>query len=142
VDEITPADDPQFKDEMDKLQIDQLHKVVLELAKNWFELKKLCITVLVSAATLIAVFTTQKLDAALFVGCGIIVLFFYVADAQSYYYQEKIRIRMRELAIGLTKRHSRQIEVPGMGMPLEQRRINQARVPQCVDVVLHIPHRH
>src|SRR5690349_3446858 len=87
------VDQKDFQDGMDRIQLDQLHKVVLELSKNCFELKKLCVTVLGSAAVLICTLTQSQLDMALFVGTSLVILFFYIADCQSYFYQEKIRIR-------------------------------------------------
>jgi hypothetical protein len=117
-----------YQDAMDRLQLDQLHSVVLQLAKNCFELKKLCVTVIVSAATLVVTFTEHRIDLAFFIGGAIIILFFYVADAQSYYYQEKIRIRMAQIATTLANRHSQQPQVVVVGMPLGQQRLAQSRL--------------
>jgi hypothetical protein len=117
-----------FQDEMDRLQLDQLHKVVLELSKNCFELKKLCITVLVSASVLIATFTHDSLNVSFFVGGAIIVGFFYIADVQSYYYQEKIRIRMKDIANEMADRANPKIQIAGVGMPISQAGIKKTRI--------------
>jgi hypothetical protein len=84
-------------DALDKDQIDQLHAVTLQVSANCFELKKLCATVLIAAGTLVATFTNKHLDAALFASAVAIVGVFWAADAQSYYIQTKLRIRMKEL---------------------------------------------
>ncbi|CAA9366999.1 MAG: hypothetical protein AVDCRST_MAG68-4953 [uncultured Gemmatimonadetes bacterium] len=123
--------DPEFQDELDKISIDQLHKAVLQLSGNCFEIKRLCVTVLIAAGTLIATFTNKRLDASLFVAGGVIVSFFWLLDVQSYYYQEKLRARMKELAEDIAKRHSPKIEVDGVGMPLSEKRENWRPGPRA-----------
>jgi hypothetical protein len=132
---------PITRDEFDKICIDQLHKVVLQLSGNCFELKKLCATLIVSAGTLIATFTGRHLDASLFSGATFITLFFWVLDSQSYYYQEKIRARMKKLGEDIIEPASVPAGTPsipqpalstpdtpldGVGMPLSEERENRA----------------
>jgi hypothetical protein len=114
--------DDELRDELDKVSIDQLHKAVLQISGNCFEIKKLCVTVLISAATLVAIFTNKKLDLAFFVGSLIGVSFFWLLDAQNYYYQEKLRTRMKELGEGIASRHLPHLSVDGIGMPLSEKR--------------------
>jgi hypothetical protein len=114
----------QFKDDIAKLSIDQLHKAVLQFSGNCFELKKLCVTVLVSAGTLIATFTQRQLDTSIFVAGATIILFFWILDAQSYYYQEKLRAEMKNLAEEIAARHKTSLVVEGIGMPLTEEREN------------------
>jgi hypothetical protein len=90
--------DPAIQDELDKTSITQLHSVVLQLSGNCFELKKLCVTVLVSAGTLVATFAGWRIDAALLGTGAVVTSFFWILDGQSYYYQEKLRARMKNLA--------------------------------------------
>lgn len=111
-----------FRNELDRMQLDQLHNVVLELSKNCFELKKLCVTILVSAATVISTFTEKKLDLSFFVGGAVIIVFFYVADAQSCYYQRKIRLRMKDIAEDMAPQAEPQIKILGIGMPVEKQK--------------------
>lgn len=80
--------------ELDKTDIDQIHKAVLQISSNCFELKKLCATVLVSAGTLLSTFLGWHINRALVCGGLIITAFFWVLDAQSFYYQRKLRDRM------------------------------------------------
>ncbi|MBB4635696.1 hypothetical protein [Longimicrobium terrae] len=112
------------QDELDKISIDQLHKAVLQLSGNCFEIKKLCATVLVSASTLVTTFTNRQLDASLFVGGGVITLFFWMLDGQSYYYQEKLRAQMKKLAEHIADRDKQKVTVLGVGMPLTEEREN------------------
>ena len=113
-----------FQDELAKESIDQLHKTVLQMSSNCFEIKKLCATVLVAAITLVATLTGAQLDPALWCGAAVVVVVFWLLDAQSYYYQEKLRARMKELAESRAKEHTPQIIVDGVGMPLTNRREN------------------
>ena len=94
---VQPLDAERGIPELERMQIDQLHEVVLQLSKNCFEIKKLCLTVLVSALVIISGFTSRQLDLSVFLGAAAVVAFFYLLDAQSYYYQRKIRLRMRDL---------------------------------------------
>lgn len=114
--------DEEFQDESDKTSIDQLHKAVLQLSNNCFEIKKLCVTILVAAATLIATFTSRQLDTSIFVAGIIITGFFWILDSQSYYYQEKLRARMKELAEDMAGRREVKLSISGVGMPLSEER--------------------
>lgn len=119
--------DEEFQDESDKTSIDQLHKAVLQLSNNCFEIKKLCVSILVAAATLVATFTNRQLDTAIFIA-GIIItgffwiLVFWILDSQSYYYQEKLRARMKQLAEEMAGRRTARLTISGVGMPLSEER--------------------
>jgi hypothetical protein len=117
-----------LQDEMDKISIEQLHKAVLQLSSNCFELKKLCVTILVSASVLIATFTQKRLDSSFFIGGAVIIFAFWILDSQSYYYQEKLRDTMKEMANGILQRHQQKIVVEGVGMPLSKERSDESRL--------------
>jgi lipid-A-disaccharide synthase-like uncharacterized protein len=101
------------QDEFDQDSITQLHEAVIELSKSCFELKKLCAAVLGVAMTLIAALTKQDLDPAMFVGGALLITFFWIADAQSYYYQDKLRGKISLLQREIAKRNG--LTVPGGG---------------------------
>jgi uncharacterized membrane protein len=61
------------------------------------EAKKLCITVLLSASVLMISFSKIKLNESIVGIDMIIVALFWLLDAQYYYYQEKIRIKMKQI---------------------------------------------
>jgi hypothetical protein len=115
------------QDDIDQQSITQLHDVVVELSKNCFELKKLCATVLGASMALIATLTVHRLDTAFFMGAVLVIAFFWIADAQSYYYQEKIRIRMKQLQEGLIQRAGSNVIVDGIGMPVSAARESGGR---------------
>lgn len=119
-------DNQTFQDELDQTNIDQLHKAVLQLSSNCFELKKFCVTVLISAITLIATFTDKQLDPFIFVVGIFVVIFFWLLDSQSYYYQEKLRARMKELAGNIAQRNSPLLVVDGVGMPMDDKRARRS----------------
>jgi hypothetical protein len=110
-----------IEDELDKISIDQLHANVLSFSKNCFEVKKLCLTVLVSASVLMASFTDDALDHALFVGGLIVISFFWVLDAQTYYLQRFLRHKMRELEAGILARNGSEARAEGIGVEVEER---------------------
>jgi hypothetical protein len=117
--QVSPQRESELRDELDKAGIEQLHKVVLQISANCFELKKLCATVLVSVGTLIATFTARQLDYSLYIAGGLIAGIFWVLDAQSYYYQAKIRARMKEVAEELMARRGPRLTIAGVGMPVQ-----------------------
>ena len=119
------------QDDLDQQSITQLHSVVVELSKNCFELKKLCATVLGSSLTLLAAFTAQRIDVVFFAGSAVIIVFFWMADAQSYYYQEKIRIRMKALQSAMLERSAANLIFDGVGMPVSATR-QSSPTPQRV----------
>lgn len=82
-------------DDLDRQEIEQLHAATLKASDSCFELKKLCAVVLVPGATLVSVFTDRRLDSSIFVAGALIVTLFWAADAVGYYYQRRLRVRMR-----------------------------------------------
>ncbi len=125
------------QDDLDEQSVTQLHDVVVELSKNCFELKKLCATVLGASMTLVAVMTVHRVDPAFFGGAAIIVVFFWIADAQSYFYQEKIRIRMKQLQQGLIRRSNTNLIVDGVGMPVSAEREDRSKFKRVVHSVFN-----
>jgi hypothetical protein len=81
-------------DELDKELLGQLHNAALKASETCFEIKKLCATVVVPAGTLIALLSGGRLNLAVFVAALLVVLFFWIADANGYYYQRKLRAKM------------------------------------------------
>jgi hypothetical protein len=117
-------------DALDKEQIDQLHAATLQVSGNCFELKKLCAAVLVAAGTLIVTLSDRKLADGLFVGGLVIVLVFWTADAQSYFIQAKLRVRMKDLQRVRTRRLGELNGYPadGVGLPIVIQRARWRRI--------------
>lgn len=84
-------------DELDKEQLTQLHNATLKVSDTCFELKKLCATVLVPTATLLALFTDKTLDSSVFIAAILVIVAFWLADSTGYYYQRKLRNAMTPL---------------------------------------------
>lgn len=94
-------------DDLDNQQIEQLHAATLKAADSCFEMKKLCATVLVPAATLTTVFTDKRLNSAVFAVGLFVIIGFWTADGVGYYYQRKLRALM---AVYLRRRAARCVE--------------------------------
>jgi hypothetical protein len=125
------------QDQLDQESVTQLHDVVVELSKNCFGLKKLCATVLGASMTLIAGFTVQRIDVGLFIGGAIVIAFFWIADSQSYYYQEKIRIHMKALQQAMMQRSGTNILVDGVGMPVSPNREKSPKFRRIIHSVFN-----
>jgi len=80
-----------LQDKLDWQTIDQLHNATLQISKQSFEIKKLCVVVLVSVLTLILKLLENQLDLSLFFISVIIISIFYFLDCLTYYYQDKLR---------------------------------------------------
>lgn len=84
-------------DELDWKLLDQLYGVVSQISNFCFETKKFCVTTEFVVLTLLAKFTTDKLDHSLFVAAFVIPVCFWFLDAVAYYYQVSIRGAMDAL---------------------------------------------
>lgn len=100
-------------DDLDREQLEQLHAATLRASDSCFELKKLCATVLVPTATLISVFTDERVNIAMFVAAALVVTGFWIADSFSYYYQRKLRAAMRVIWL----RRGARLEPPYVDVP-------------------------
>lgn len=82
-----------IKDIKDKLSWDkirQLHEAVSNFSKQSFDIKKLWITVEVSAITLMLTLKMNDVKFIVMVSTSIL-FFFYLLDSMTYYYQDKLR---------------------------------------------------
>ena len=77
-------------------QIDQLHNATLNISKQCFEIKKLCLTIEVTTLTFTLNITSNIDDCYLYIAfLGLIIpLIFWILDSLTYYYQDKLRYRM------------------------------------------------
>ncbi|MFI9504612.1 hypothetical protein [Nocardia sp. NPDC052566] len=95
--DLSPAQADPSADDLDREQIEQLHRATLSASDSCFELKKLCATVLVPTGTLIVLLNDKKLDASVFVAGLLVIAAFWLADAVGYYYQRKLRVAMNSI---------------------------------------------
>lgn len=112
----------KLKDEDLKLkEIDQLHAATIEFSKKCFEIKKVFATIFVALSTFLIKFNGNKINYKTFLILTLIIIFFWVIDAESYYYQEKLRRSMREIMNEI--RSARNLRISdGVGIPLSEER--------------------
>lgn len=110
--------DIEIYDELNKIQIDQLHKATLNFSDNSLETKKLCVTVESAVLTLLAgIYKNDSIDtwiktATIF--CIIIPILFYLVDSVLWFYQNRLREKMLIEENEIRARHglvSRNIEI-------------------------------
>lgn len=95
-----------LEDELDWKLLDQLHAAVSQISSFCFEIKKLCVTITFIVLTLLAKFTSEKLDHSLFIAGIIIPLCFWFLDSVGYYYQIKLRGTMTNIIKKIISRNS------------------------------------
>lgn len=80
-----------MEDEIDWERVDQFHAAALQIGRNCFLLKQVCVGLLVGILTLIWRLAGE-LDESFFVAGFAIPLGFWFMDATSFFYQEKLRL--------------------------------------------------
>lgn len=79
--------------------IQQLHNAVLQFSNNTMEVKKLFVSVLIAFFTIIITVNPSitSLSKMQLIILGVIDILFWMLDAQSYYYQKKLRKQITDL---------------------------------------------
>lgn len=99
----------KISDELDKIQIDQLHKATLNFSNNSLETKKLCVTVQIAVYTLLAGIYKDSPLSNLVIALellGILIpILFYAVDVVLYYYQDRLRENMNNKMNDIKERH-------------------------------------
>lgn len=95
-------------DDLDIVEIDQLHNAVLQMSKSCFEYKKICIGLLGAAIALIVKFSPESnhITNTIFIVPLIIVVSFWLADSTAYYYQVATRYRMNKIREDIALRNN------------------------------------
>ncbi|WP_224054947.1 hypothetical protein [Celerinatantimonas diazotrophica] len=81
-------------DEIDWIEITQLHEATLKISQNCFEFKKLCVALIGVAAVALGKLTSNNLDPSYFIVPLLISFGFWIADFTAYYFQRVTRRRM------------------------------------------------
>ena len=85
----------KIADELDRVQIDQLHKATLNFSNNSLETKKLCVTVQIAVYTLLASIYKENALSNLRISLellGVLIpVLFYFVDVVLYFYQDRLR---------------------------------------------------
>lgn len=102
--------DSELEDELNRMQIDQLHNATLNFSNNSLETKKLCVTAEIASVTLwLGLYQSSSIDNLLLIisiSSFLIALLFYVVDIFLYYYQDKLRESMIHEENKIRQRHS------------------------------------
>jgi hypothetical protein len=110
-----------------------LYGVVSQISNFCFETKKFCVTTEFVVLTLLAKFTGDKLDNALFVAGLAIPVCFWFLDAVAYHYQVAIRGAMEAIRGRIKSRNGNQL-VGAAGQPvIAPERIARRRWLRVVD---------
>lgn len=79
-------------------KIQQLHNATLQFSKNTMEIKKLFVTVIIAFFTIVSGLENPIFDRKTqIIILGMLTLLFWGLDAQSYYYQKKLRQQISTL---------------------------------------------
>lgn len=105
----------ELEDSFDRNEIEQLHRATLGFSKQCFDLKKLCVTVEISACALaVTIFRDVYGDDKLFFALKLIALFtpllFYSLDVCTFYYQDKLRKNMFDIENKIRVRNAIQLK--------------------------------
>ena len=92
-------------DELNWVEIEQLHTATVEISKNCFEYKKLCIGLLGVGAALIIKFSSEPLAHLNFSIAMLVCFGFWLADSTAYYYQRSIRKAMANKMFAVASRN-------------------------------------
>ena len=93
------------KDKLSWDKIHQLHEAVSNFSKQSFDIKKLWITVEVSAITLMMSLKVKDFKFIVMVSFAVLI-FFYLLDSMTYYYQDKLREGIAKEQNAIRKRNS------------------------------------
>lgn len=99
-------------------EIDQLDSAILQFSNNTIAIKKLCASILVAVITIILKINENKIDNSIYISSVLTFLIFWFIDANSYYYQKKLRVKMSMVIEQLTKN---EIFCNGFEMPLNKK---------------------
>lgn len=97
-------------------EIDQLDSAILQFSKNTLITKRICASLLVAIIAIILRITDDTLDFSIYVASVITLFIFWIIDANSYYYQRLLRIRMSKIVNELKENDL----IVGFGMPLKK----------------------
>ncbi len=82
------------QDELNLIEINQLHEATLQISKSCFEFKKICVGLIGISITVLLKLTGNALDHSYFIVPLLICLGFWVADFTAYFYQKSTRLMM------------------------------------------------
>lgn len=139
---MSPLATPQpytksLEDELDWQLLDQLYGVVSQISNFCFETKKFCVTTEFVVLTLLAKFTTDKLDRSLFVTALAIPICFWFLDSVAYFYQVSIRGTMDGIRERIKVRSQSQLITTSGTQVIASDRVNKPRKCRIFDAAVN-----
>lgn len=101
-------DNKNIKNEIDWKIIDQLHNATNNFTKTSLELKKLMFAVIGISLPIVISLNKNKLNGFIFFVLCVCIVFFWLYDSYTYYYQELLREKMNNKFIELNNRNERE----------------------------------
>jgi hypothetical protein len=96
----------EIENTLDLRLIDQLHNSTLNFSKASLEIKKLLFVLFSIAIPVLIQVSDNKIDMSLFVSMYVCIILFWILDAFTYYYQEKLREKMDRVFLEIKKRNN------------------------------------
>lgn len=94
-----------LEDQIDWKVIDQLHAATLNFSNASLELKKMFFILVGIAVPTLIKLASNKLDLSLFITLYILTIAFFFLDSFTYFYQEKLRVKMDKCFNGIRSRN-------------------------------------
>lgn len=94
------------EDELELIEVHQLHEATLQISKSCFEFKKLCVGLIGAAVAVLVKLSGNEISHSLFVVPILICFGFWVADFTAYYYQRSTRSVMNRKLSTIADRNS------------------------------------
>jgi hypothetical protein len=92
-------------DEIELREANQLHTAALQISKNCFDFKKLCVSVLGAAVAFMIRLTEYHLSNAIFVVAFILIVGFWISDSTTYFYQKMVRLGIDQKFKSIAERY-------------------------------------
>lgn len=105
-----------FRDEVDWKMIDQLHSATLNFSNKSLALKRIFVTVIGISVSILIGTSDGKVSGLTFIVAYMLVFSFWILDSYTYYYQEKLRIKMDDHFKNLFERNTRDLIKPRDGL--------------------------
>jgi len=119
-------------DEIDWTQANQYHSAALQISQKSFEIKKLSIVTITAVLTLLANFTENKIDLSFFISAYLMALLFWFLDSVTYYFQEKLRIKISQHLSSIKSRNKGLVDNSLNTYVIDPERIKQNRFKKAV----------
>jgi len=94
------------EDELELIEIQQLHEATLQISKSCFEFKKLCVGLIGASVAVLVKLSGNEISHSLFFVPLLICLGFWIADFTAYYYQRSTRAVMNRKLSSIADRNS------------------------------------